>query len=263
MPNYEMKYAVADVAKIFQVEKKVVKDWAYYFSDYLNPLANPPKGTERIFSIEDIRILAYVFYYWDDKPDIENIKMELNSNNHFDNELIDNLMIEITPFFINPPDNIDETWKHGVLFSGLAQYADTFYLANSYKLAGDKLIDVALKDEMNWELFCPAVYSYRHATELYMKAITGCYKQSHNLNSLFEKLQELLQSEYSTPIPDWVKNIISTFDDFDPGGTTFRYGGSLNKEDVFIDFVQLKTLMGWMTQSFHNIRKHQGMWGEF
>ena len=167
-------------------------------------------------------------------------------------------MIEITPLFIDPPDDIDETWKHGIVFGGLAEFADTFYLANSYKIAGDRLIDTALKNEEAWELFCPAVYNYRHATELYMKAITGKYKHSHDLLYLFGKLKKLLEEEFNTTIPNWFKNIIVAFNDFDPGGTTFRYGGYLEKGEMFIDFIQLKTLMDWLSQSFENIRKHQG-----
>jgi len=77
MPNYDMKYTVADVARIFQVEIKLVKDWVYYFSDYLNPRASPPKGTERVFIIDDIRVFAYIFYYWEKDPDVEYIKMGL------------------------------------------------------------------------------------------------------------------------------------------------------------------------------------------
>lgn len=259
MGNYEMKFTVAEAAKLFKVENKVIKDWANKFSSYLTLSATPIKGAKRIFQLEDIRVMAYIYTYWEDNPDIENIKMGLNSNGHYENELIDNLLVEITPFFIELPENIDETWKHGVLFSGLAQFGDTFLLANSYKLAGDRLIDIALENEEARELFCPAVYNYRHATELYIKAITGHYKQSHNLINLFDRFQKLLKAEYNSQVPAWFNNIIAAFNDLDPSGTTFRYGRNSDRDEIFIDFIQLKTLMGWMAISFQNIRKHQGM----
>ena len=41
--------------------------------------------------------------------------------------------------------------------------------------------------------------------------------------------------------------------------TTFRYGGDTNSGEVFIDFIQMKTVMGWMADSFQNIRRQQGL----
>src|SRR5882724_2383170 len=136
--NFNLEFTVANVAQILGVEKNQVKEWANEFSEYMSSNANPKKGTPREFNIDDIRVMAYIFSFWEDNPDIECIKMGLNSNNHYEHEMIDNLLIEATPIFIKPPEGIDETWKHGVLFSGLAQFGDQFYLANSYKLAGDR-----------------------------------------------------------------------------------------------------------------------------
>lgn len=257
--QYNAQFSVADIARILKVEKDTVKKWSYLFSNYLSSSANPPKGKTREFNIEDVRVMAYVFTYWEDDPDIECIKMGLNSNSHRDHELIDNLLVEITPVFIEPPENIDGTWKHGVLFCGLAEFGDRFFLANSYKLAGDRLIDMALENEEVHELFCPAVYNYRHATELYLKEITGDTSKMHGLDRLYNKLEKILKEEFDTKIPTWFKDLITTFNDFDSEGTTFRYGGRLNSDEVFIDFIQLKKLMGWLAQSFQNIRKHQGM----
>ena len=253
------KYTIASIARIFKVEKKEVKDWVYHFSDYLTIGANPEKGEERLFSLEDIRVMAYVFSYWEDTPDYECIRIGLNSNSHYKHELIDDLITELSPFFIDPSENIDHTWKHGVLFGGLSQFGDILYLANSYKLAGDNLIDLALEKEEAWNLFCPAVYNYRHSTELYLKAITGCQKQTHNLSVLLEKFQKLIFDEYEETCPEWFKNLVLTFDTFDPGGTTFRYGSDLNDNEVFVDFVQMKKVMSWMEKSFRNIRRHQGL----
>ncbi len=259
MVNYKLRFSLAEVAKIFAVDKKVVRDWIYYFSEYLSKTSNPPKGVQRSFQLEDIRVMAYVFYYWEEDADVEYIKMGLNSNSHFENDLIDNMLIGLTPIFIDVPENIDESWKHGVVLTGLSQFADTFYLANSYKIAGDKLIDSALENEDGYKLYCPAIYNYRHATELYLKAITNHNIQTHNLVPLFDRFKKLLSTDYNTIIPQWFQDIIHVFNDFDPGGTAFRYGGNINQDEVFVDFIQLKKMMTWMEQSFQNIRRHQGM----
>ena len=135
---------------------------------------------------------------------------------------IDDLILKLSPFVFDYHDKIDESWRHGVLFGGLSEFSDTFYLANSYKLAGDELIGVALKNEAPWDLFCPAVYNYRHATELYLKSVFGSSKQTHNLKTLFEKFKKSIKEKYEQDCPDWFTNIVITFDTFDPYGTTFR-----------------------------------------
>lgn len=251
------KFSVSYVAKLFKVETSIIKKWAQTFPEYLSSSANPSKGTQRYFEIDDIRVMAYINYYWEDHPDLENIKMGLNSDSHYDDDLIDNLILKISPFVFDYHDQIDESWKHGVLFGGLSEFGDTFYLANSYKLAGDRLVDIALENEEPWALFCPAVYNYRHATELYIKATFGSSKQTHNLKVLFEKFEKSIKENYDQDCPDWLKNIIQTFDRFDPYGTAFRYGGNINSDEVFIDFIQMKTVMGWMSDLFGNIRRHQ------
>jgi hypothetical protein len=259
MVNYEMKFTVADATRIFKVENKVVKDLLYFFSEYLSSKANPPKGIKIIFKLKDMRIMAFALLYWEEEPDIEYIKVGLNLNDHYEDESINNLISDLTPMFFDPPKNIDETWEHGVLFCGLAEFGDTFYLANSYKHAGDKLAESALSDQGSWELFCPIVYNYRHATELYLKAVTGHYEARHNLLTLYSRFEKLVQKEFNENIPEWFKNIVIVFNDFDPGGTTFRYGGTINNDEVFVDLRQLKTLMGRMAHIFQKVRMHQGM----
>jgi len=43
------------------------------------------------------------------------------------------------------------------------------------------------------------------------------------------------------------------FNDFDPYGTSFRYG-AIQEEEVLIDVIHLKTQMGWLAESFQKIR---------
>ncbi|WP_374461716.1 hypothetical protein [Chryseobacterium taeanense] len=257
------KYTVSSVAKLFNVTTESIKKWIYLFSEYLSSGATPPKGNERIFEIEDIRVFAYIYYYWEDDPDIECIKIGLNSDEHYDNELIDSLILQISPFVLEPNNKMDETWKHGVLFSGISEIGDRFYLANSYKQAGDKLVDIALKNEEISDVFCPAIYNYRHATELFLKDAIGYdrkedKKNGHKLVPLFEKFEIYIKKKYKIKCPEWFKNIIFTFNAFDSEGTTFRYGSQhYIQNEFFIDFQQMKTVMDWLTESFQNFKKNQ------
>jgi hypothetical protein len=221
--------------------------------------ANPTKGTPREFSLEDIRVFGYILQYWEDEPDFENIKYGLNSNSHHDDFLIDEFILLNTPFIIDLPEDIDESWRHGILFVGISEFGDTFVLAKSYKLAGDRLIESSLENDEPRDLYAPAIFNYRHAIELYIKAIIGKHKQTHNLVTLLEKLKTYLKEEFSTDLPEWLENIIVTFHDFDPYGTTLRYGGNSSMEEMFINFNHLKSLMGLLAKAFQNIRIHQGI----
>lgn len=256
MVNYKMEFSVADASKIFKVDKDIIKKLAYTFRDYMSNGSNPIKGLQRKFLVEDIRVMAFILLYWEDQPDIEYIKYGLNSHDHYDIDLINNLIIEITPLFFEPPGNIDETWNQGIIFCGISEYGDTYMLAKSYKLAGDRLVEIALKNEEILDLYAPAIYNYRHAIELYLKTYISNYKQSHDLLYLFSELKKKLKSEINADIPKWFENIILVINDFDPGGTTFRYGNGIEKDEVFIDFLHLKNLMNLLSQSFEKILKY-------
>lgn len=255
MPNYEMKFSVSEAARSLGIERELIKRLAYLFCDYLKPLANPPKGHPRQFCAEDLRVLAYVSMYWEDDPDIESIKCGLNSEDHYE-EIYDNLITEVSPLFIDPPEELNEDWRHGTIMCGLAEFGDAFALADSYKLAGDVLVDAALSNNESFDLIYPIIFNYRHATELYMKSTTGRYKKNHNLLFLLQEFKQLLRSEFDSVLPDWFENVILAFNDFDPKGTAFRYGGDIPRE-VWADLVHIKKLMSWIAESFQKIKNQR------
>jgi hypothetical protein len=253
--KYDMKFGVSEVARLFKVDRDVVKTWAYHFSEYLKPEANPPKGTPRVFSAEDLRVLAYIYMYWEDQPDYEAIKVGLNTDSHFE-EPYDEFLTTATPLFQEPPENLDESWRHGTVIGGMAEVGDSFALAESYKLAGDMLADAARSADEIYELIYPVIYNYRHATELYLKATVANYREDHDLSWLLQEFKKVMKSEFDSTPPKWFENVILAFNDFDPNSTTFRYGGfaPFLQGEVWVDLVHMKTLMGWLAQSFQNIR---------
>lgn len=256
-----MIFGVSEAARLIDVDRDLIKKWAYLFRDYLKAPANPPKGTPRQFCADDLRVLAYVSIYWEDDPDIEAIRCGLDSEDHFE-DLYNNFMTTVTPLFRDPPEELDENWRHGTIIGGWADFGDTFALADSYKLAGDMLVDAALSRDEAFEFICPVIYNYRHATELYMKATVPLRKKNHNLLLLLQGFKELLKSEFNTQLPGWFENAILAFNDFDPNETTFRYGGFTGFSqcgEVWVDIVHMKSLMGWLAESFQNIRRHRGM----
>src|SRR6266542_4395697 len=128
--------------------------------------------------------------YWEDQPDVESIKMGLNIGSHHE-ELYDNLLTSVTPLFQEPPEDLDGTWRHGTVIGGMAEIGDTFALAESYKLAGDTLVDAARTADEIYEFIYPVIYNYRHATELYLKAIVTPYRKDHDLFWLLREFKTL------------------------------------------------------------------------
>jgi hypothetical protein len=258
--KYNMTFGVSEVARMFEVHRDVVKAWAYHFSDYLKPEANPSKGTPRTFTAGDLRVLAYVYMHWEEQPDYESIKIGLNTESHFE-EQYDNFLTMTTPLFQEPPEDLDGTWRHGTVIGGMSEIGDMFALAESYKLAGDMLVDAARAADEIYELIYPIIYNYRHATELYLKAVVTPSRETHDLSWLIQEFKKLLKSEFDSTLPQWFENVILAFNDFDPNSTTFRYGGfsSFSQGEVWVDLVHVKTLMGWLARSFQNIRHRRGV----
>lgn len=250
-----MRYGVSEAARLLDVDRETLKTWTYVFSNYLSSEANPGKGKVRQFLINDIRVFAYVSMYWEEEPDIENIQYGLNSNSQFEYEIIDSFITGITPLFRAMPEDIDETWR-GVVFGGEFELGNIFTTADSFKLAGDELVEIAHKNYKERELFQPAIYSYRHATELYIKTIIG-EVFTHDLHELMGRLKIVLKTDFNSVAPAWFEDIIEAFNYSDPKGTAFRYGTTIPKDELYADMRHIKTLMGWFSESCRRIKTEQ------
>jgi len=254
MINYGLKYRVSDISKFLKVDKKLVKDWTYYFSDYLNPKANPKKGKEREFTKDDICTLGYISFYWEENPDVESIKYGLNAGDQFEHPFKE-LATEAIPIFSEYSDEIltQNVWMIG----GMVDDQNFLSLANSYKEAGDILIEIGINDETNKNLIYPAIYNYRHSTELYLKAILPKFKKSHKLKPLYLKFKKLINENYQEEIPTWFENIVLVFDEFDPEGTYLRYGNKSYKDELFINLSHIKLQMDWFSKSINKIENNK------
>ena len=250
-----MNIGTCEVARRLDVDRSLVQRWVFIFKDYLSEFANPPKGSPRRFTVEDTKVLSYVFYYWEESPDLENIFCGLNCGYH-NEEIFEELSMSVTKIFQDDlPENLDETWRHGRLFTG---QEDPFTLADSFKLAGDKLVDIALSEDNVFDLFYPIAYNYRHSIELYLKSVLPESsfpkgdKTGHNLNVLLEKLNKFSIARHNTVVPDDFKNIIKEFHSIDENSETFRYAEKF-KGEFWNDVTLLKKRMNWLAKSFSRI----------
>jgi hypothetical protein len=112
-----MDRTVSQTAVVLETDVQQVKSWAWLFREYLSAAANPDKGRARAFTDADVLALLYVAYYWEDNPDLESIRAGLNSGDHFEERFLE-FLYQHTPLLQEPPDGIDETWRHGMFLNG-------------------------------------------------------------------------------------------------------------------------------------------------
>ena len=194
-----------------------------------------------MFDDGDLLVLCYLWHEWEDEPDIEAIKVGLNREEHFAEPFVEHLYIH-TPLLQEPPDDLDETWRHGFLWVG-GHGQSRFELARSYRYAAEKLLDEALKDGEAHHWLCPVLFTYRHTMELYLKTIGDIREHTHSL----AKCVELVEKRHGQKFPPRTKKWIEELDAIDPNpGTTFRYEDNLGHHgcpEYWVDLRQFKFAM--------------------
>ncbi|QLE51952.1 MerR family transcriptional regulator [Nostoc sp. C057] len=246
----------SEAARLFGVNVSLIKKWGTEFADFLSVSANPSKGKTRWYSESDIKVFALVSCYWKDDLDYEYIHSLLNQGCHHD-DLFREFAYLNTPIFQDVPEEIDETWTHGVLVRGMAQ-PDPVQVARAYKAAGDALMEQALKSSEPHELGYPILFSYRHAIESYLKVVTE-YELERGDNAAHSILDLLknFEAKYGNALPDWAKNRLIDFHNADPRSTSFRYADTIvfstEGNEKWINFYQLKTILNGLCNLFEQI----------
>lgn len=105
----------------------------------------------------------------------------------------------------------------------MASAYDVVELARAYAMAGDQLVEPALNSLEAWRISDPIFFLYRHAVELYLKAIVKPPKPGHNLTPLIKALDELLRKRDHTGLPADLKRDLLVFAAIDPKAQGFRY----------------------------------------
>ena len=238
-----MNRNVSQTALILGVEGDQVKTWAWLFKEYLSQQANPVKGSPRSFTDSDVLALMHVAMHWEEQPDMENIKSGLNCEDHYDDDRYREMLYQHTPLLQEPPDDLDETWRHGIFLNGGGDGID-LELARNYRQSAEALLDLALKSGEPRDWGYPVLFAYRHTLELYLKLIGEIGDFMHSLKDCILRVEKRHGQRIPSPVREWIIEL----DNIDPGGTAFRYAddqaGTLKYADFWVDFVQLKFAMG-------------------
>lgn len=218
------------------------------------------KGRPRAFTDSDLLALIYVAMQWEDDPDVEAIKSGLHCENHYDDRFRE-LLYGSTPILQEPPEDLDETWRHGIFLNGggVDEYLE---LSRNYKQSAEALLDSALASGEPREWGYPVLFAYRHALELYLKVIGEIEEATHSLKDCVRRVEKRHGQQIPKPIKEW----IIEFDKIDPFGTAFRYAddaaGTLTYAEFWVDFVQLKFAMSRVFQTLDRVILRSGVRGK-
>lgn len=131
-----------------------------------------------------------------------------------------------TPIFQEPPDQVAETWTHGSMVGGLGWLTQQQDIARSYRRAAATLIEKALDECLSWEIIYPALFLYRHATEVTLKSLFPNSPRQHSLIDLIEQADKQIRLVLCSEEASWVRSRLEEFATIDPQSTAFRYAGS-------------------------------------
>lgn len=150
--------------------------------------------------------------------------------------------------FQEVPDEITEDWTWGVLVGGMAAERDTASIARAHKRTGDILIKEALEGGLAWEFTYPILFNYRHALELYLKAVLQSKYHGHDLSSLVSQLDD------RSKLPRSAVERLREFANFDPQSTNFRYAdvkesNPLLGTETWVDLRQLSETVNLLSQA--------------
>src|ERR1035437_9949126 len=140
-------------AQILHTNVQQVEKWAQVFNEYLSSNAKPPEGQVLAFSDKDLLVLAFVCEHWEAEPDLAAIKIRLNEEETEEHpyEKFFELLYQNSPILQEPPEGLDETWRHGVLWIG-GHGQERFELARNYRYIAETMLEQALisGDARNW-----------------------------------------------------------------------------------------------------------------
>jgi hypothetical protein len=134
---------------------------------------------------------------------------------------------------------------------------DRFTLAESFRQAGDVLVDAIPGTTEAYEVIYPILFLYRHATELYLKALLPPETRDHGLERLLNGLAKI----QNAAVPDRLAVFVLAFDEFDHGSTTFRYSddGVVSRKtgdagEFWVDLPDIKGKMARLADWFRAMR---------
>lgn len=238
-----MNRSVAEAARILGVNVHQVKTWAWAYRVYLSVKANPGKGKSRTFTDSDVLALIYICDRSEAGESVDEIHAGLAREDHYDNDQYRHLLYVNTPILQEPPDDLDETWRHGILLVG-GGVDGYLTLARNYRQCAQTMLEAAIESGEPREWGFPVLFAYRHTLELYLKIIGQIDDRTHSLRECIAQVEKRHHERLPSRAREWIVEL----DEIDPKGTAFRYadrapGSALRDMECWIDLTHFKFAM--------------------
>lgn len=162
------------------------------------------------------------------------------------------------PIFEDPPNGLGEQEFHfGLLVVGMGGM-EGIEVAWAFLAAGERLLDAAAAKRESWEAAYPILFCYRHALEVYLKALIPGAKKQHGLDNLWNELYPSLDGHFRADHLAWLRDRIMEFHEIDPRATAFRYHDVEPQGpcELWVDFYHLKHKVDLMFKALDRVRLH-------
>lgn len=160
------------------------------------------------------------------------------------------------PIFEDPPDGLGEQEFHfGLLIVGMGGMYG-IEVAWAFREAGDRLLEAALAKRESWEAAYPVLFCYRHAMEVFLKAVLPGAKKQHGLDKLWDELSPYLEGHYRSEHLGWLRDRIMEFHQIDPRSTAFRYHDVEPQGpcELWVDFHHLRYKVDLIFNALERVR---------
>ncbi|AEV34372.1 HEPN domain-containing protein [Owenweeksia hongkongensis DSM 17368] len=157
-------------------------------------------------------------------------------------------MDAIQKSFLKEPDSLTtDPGNVHIVVGGLVDLIALRDIRNSYQLAGDELVALALASgDLSYQYSYPIVFLYRHVIETSLKSVLlekgVSFERSHNLVELAEKVVAIKSDAVSEDQIRFLVERAAEFEILDERSTRFRYGEEIGGE-FLIHLGQLKEVV--------------------
>jgi len=157
-------------------------------------------------------------------------------------------------------EDIDETWRGGSYIGGLGSADGDAGIARQYRAAADLILSHSVKNDTVWEVVLPALFLYRHAIEIRLKAIVRPTKMSHNLVELARNLDGRLSKKLSASLPVELLDRIAELEAVDPRADAFRFTADTKNKphflnEVWVQLAYLREVVAWIEEELENAER--------
>lgn len=226
-------YTFKEVKDVLEISKDEITLYIFKFSQYFSSNCQPDKGCERMFTIDDVKKISYIHYYWEQDPDIESVCSGLNQEEYLEYPF-NNVYYELTPIIRDDFENIDAE-SNNYIFFNRSIYDSSWELAKEYLSAAKTLLSDAKNRNEPWKKVFPILFNLRHGIELNLKSVIDLeMTKTHDLKIIFDQLKKESNLNFGRQFI----NLVLTLDAYDKS-TSFRYQNPKSPYDEKVIDIEL------------------------